>query len=184
MGIERARVMELRSGGAGYLIGDRLVLTAGAGAGNGGVRAAGTGTWVSVSPVWTSATVALLALDDPSALMMPPERTSWGRVTGRRAVAVTAMGFPPVGHDWPRDPERFVGQVVPGDGVTLAVTGAGAAGMTGAALFAGAELVGVLLPAGRAVPAATLADDPAFVEAVGGLELVDVSAPASAFPIL
>ena len=181
MGIERARVMEMRSGGAGYLIGDRLVLTAGAVAG--AARPAGSGTWLPASPLWKAAGVALLELGDPEALMMPPEPASWGRVTGRRAVAVTAMGFPPVAHDWPRDPERFVGHVMPGDGSTLAVTGAGATAMTGAALFAGAELVGVLLAGGRAVPAATLADDPAFVEAVGGLALVDVSTPASAFPI-
>jgi hypothetical protein len=181
MGIERARVMEMRSGGAGYLIDDRLVLTAGRGAGP--VRPAGAGTWVPATPVWRSSGAALLELDDPSALMMPSEGASWGRVTGRRAVAVTAMGFPPVPHDWPRDPERFVGHVVPGDGATLAVTGAGAGAMTGAALFAGAELVGVLLAGGRAVPAAALADDPDFVDAVGGLALVDVSTPASAFPI-
>ena len=178
MGIERARVMEMRSGGAGYLIDDRLVLTAGAGA----VRPAGAGRWMPTSPVWRSvAGAALLELDDPSALMMPAERTSWGRLAGRRPVAVTAMGFPPSPSEWPQDPVRFVGHVAPGDG---AVTPAAGTGMAGAALFAGAELVGVLLAGGRAVPAATLADDPAFVEAVGGLALVDVRAPASAFPIL
>ena len=180
MGIERARVLELRSGGAGYLLDDRLVLPAGAG----DVRPAGTATWRATSTVWRSAAgAALLELDDPSMLMMPPVRPSWGRVTGCRPVAVTAMGVPPGPSHWPPDPVRFVGQVVPGDGPTMAVTGPADAGMTGAALFAGAELVGVLVAGGRAVPVGTLADDPAFVDALGGLAMVAVSTPAGAFPI-
>ncbi|MDQ4089344.1 MAG: hypothetical protein M3163_03450, partial [Actinomycetota bacterium] len=81
------------------------------------------------------------------------------------------------------DPVRFVGQVVPGHAATMAVTGPTDAGMTGAALFAGAELVGVVLAGGRAVPVGTLADDPAFVDVLGGLALVSVSTPAGAFPI-
>lgn len=178
MGIERARVMEMGSGGAGYLLDDRLVLTAGAGA----VRPAGTGTWVPTSLVWRGAAgAALLELDDPSALMMPAEAMSWGRLAGRRPVAVTAMGFPPSPSEWPQDPVRFVGHVAPWDG---AVAPAAGTGMTGAALFAGAQLVGVLLAGGRALPVAALADDPSFLDAVGDVELVDVATPASAFPIL
>jgi hypothetical protein len=178
VGIERARVMEIRSGGAGYLLDDRLVLTAGAGA----VRPAGTGTWVPASRVWTSpAGAALLELDDPASLMMPAERMSWGRLTGRRPVAVTAMGFPPSPSEWPQDPVRFVGHVAPGDGAVTPATGAG---MTGAALFAGAQLVALLLAGGRALPVAALADDPSFLDAVGDMHLVDVATPASAFPIL
>jgi len=180
VGIERARVVEVRSGGAGYLLDDRLVLSASAGAG--AVRPAGTGTWLPTSAVWRSAAgVSLLELDDPSMLMLPPDRPSWGRLGGRRPVAVTAMGFPPAPSEWPRDPERFVGHIAPGDGPTLAVTPA--PGLTGAALFAGAELVGVLLAGGRAVPVTALADDPGFVDVVGRLALVAVSTPAGALPM-
>ena len=186
MGIERARVLELRSGGAGYLLDDRLVLTAGAG----DVRPAGTATWLATSAVCRSAAgAALLELDDPSMLMMPPVRPSWGRVTGCRPVAVTAMGVPPSPSHWPRDPVRLVGHVVPGDGLTMAVTGPTVAGMTGAALFAGADLVGVLVAGTelRARPVSALAADPAFVEWVGTagrLDLTSVSSPAFGLPIL
>lgn len=205
MGIERARVLEVHGRGAvraGYLIDDRLVLTAaartGTGAGSGPVevRPAGTATWLKASPGWSSpAGCALFELDDPSMLMMPPDGMRWGRVAGDRPVPVAAMGFPPAATrpTWPRDPEQFMGHVVPQGSASLAVTGCRppADGMAGAALFAGAELVGVLLAAAHAVPVAILAEDPAFVGlvmdgagAADGLALVPVSTPATAFPIL
>ena len=194
MGIERARVMEVHGQGpvgAGYLLDDCLVLTAGAGRAPADVRPAGTATWLATSPVWSSrAGAVLLELDDPAALMMPPVRPRWGRVTGRRPVAVTAMGFAPATAPtrWARDPEQFFGHVVPAESMPMTVTGSRPAGegMTGAALFAGAELVGVLVAGARALPVSALADEPGFAGLLGdedGLVLADVSTPATAFPI-
>ena len=195
MGIERARVLEIHAKGgtvgAGYLIDDRLVLTAGAGHVSAEVRPAGTATWLATSQVWSSpAGAVLLELDDPATLMMPPVLPRWGRITGRRPVAVTAMGFPPAPAPTrsARDPEQFLGHLVPAESTSLAVTGARPAGegMRGAALFAGAELVGVLLAGARALPVSGLADEPGFAALVGrdrGLALADVSTPTTAFPM-
>ncbi len=217
MGIERARVVEVHSGssatgrvGSGYLVNDRLVLTSGGIVGRQGstaVRPAGTAVWVSASLVWSAQAgdAALLEVEEPSALMMSPDALRWGQVAGRQPVAVTAIGFPPapVRPDTARDTEQFFGRLVP-DGSTSAdlsveaVTAKGSSalvgdGMSGAALFAGADLVGVLLAAAgppprlRAVPVARLADDPSFVELVGteqGLALTPVRARWGGFPIL
>jgi hypothetical protein len=196
MGIERARVMEVHAKGAavraGYLIDDRFVLTAGPGRTPADVRPAGTATWLASSPGWSSpAGAVVLELDDPAMLMMLPVLPRWGRITGRRPVAVTAMGFPPAAAParWARDPEQFFGHVVPAESSPMTITGARPAGdgMTGAALFAGAELVGVLLAGARALPVSALAAEPGFAGLVaderGGLALADVSTPATAFPI-
>ena len=189
--------------GCGYLIGDRLVLTTASVAGRTGptdVRPAATGVWRSCALRWCdpSGDVALLEVDEPSALMLSPDRTRWGRITGPRPVAVMATGFPPGGtrSGWARDPEQFLGHVVPGDADRkLVVKGhAGtrpAESMDGAALFAGAELVAVLLAAGavgpRAVPVSALAAHQPFVALVGdagSLPLTDVSTPAFGLPFL
>jgi hypothetical protein len=196
MGVEPARVLEVHAGAtvvAGYLLDDRLVLTAGAGQAPARVRPGGTATWLGASTAWSSpAGVCLLELDDPEAVLMAPEPPPWGRVVGRRPVAVTAMGFPPAPapERRARDPVRFFGHAAASDSAALAVSGGPpGAGMTGAALFAGAELVGVLLAgAARAVPAGLLAADPGFARLVAGagqvLALRDVSSPATAFPML
>lgn len=199
MGIERARVLEVHAKGwgqgtvgAGYLIDDRLVLTAGAVRAPADVRPAGSVTWLATSLVWSSpAGGVILELDDPEMLMMPPVRPRWGRISGRRPVAVTAMGFPPAAAPtrWARDPEQFFGHVIPADATPMAVAAArpAGAGMIGAALFAGAELVGVLLAGARAVPVSALAGEPGFAGLVGDdgrLALADVSTPATAFPML
>lgn len=207
MGIERARVVEVHSPasatgrvGSGYLIGDRLVLTTAGVAGRTGptdVRPAATGVWRACALQWSdpSGGVAVLEVDEPSALMLSPDRTRWGRITGARPVAVMAIGFPPGGtrSGWARDPEQFLGHLVPGEeGTALAVTGnAGARpaadGLVGAALFAGAELVAVLVAGGRAVPVSALVTHQPFVALVGDagrLPLTDVSTPASGLPIL
>jgi len=127
-------------------------------------------------------------------LMLSPVRTPFGRVGGCRPLAVTAMGFPPTGTraTWPRDPRQFLGHIEPVDiGGAMAVTGADAGeGMPGAAVLAGAELVGVLLADAdrlRAVPVAAMAEDGAFVELfgrAGRLDLTPVSAPTFSLPIL
>jgi hypothetical protein len=106
-------------------------------------------------------------------------------------VAVTAMGFAaaPAPTRWARDPEHFFGHVTPVESTTMTVTGARSdgGGMTGAALFAGAELVGLLLAGARALPVSALAGEPGFAGLVGdqpgGMVLADVSTPATAFPI-
>jgi hypothetical protein len=205
MGIERARVVEVdgRTGGvgAGYVVGDRLVLTSARLAATTGatrVRPAGTATWISASTVWTApaGAAAVLQLDEPGALMLSPERVRWGRITGARPVPVTGMGFGPadVPVAWPRDAEQFLGHVVPGNGIgdgPLAVTTnpAVGAGMSGAALFAGAELVGVLVAGARpqACTVAAMAAHGPFVDLFGDggeLALTPVSTPSSGFPIL
>ena len=193
MGIERARVVEVHAPGsptgAGYLISDRLVLTM-ARPGSAEVRPVNMGRWRTASVTWAGAHAAVLEVNEP--LGRSPGPVRWGRVEGSRPVPVTAMGFPPADGRprWVRDPVPFVGQLAPASG---AVTAAGSeppgTGMSGAAVFAGAELVGVLVAAGRlhAVPVAALADDPSFVDVVGGgreLAFTPVSTPSSGFPIL
>jgi hypothetical protein len=117
------------------------------------------------------------------------------------------MGFPAttVRPERARDAEQFLGHVTaavsPGpSATTMAVTsgGSGASaggGLSGAALFAGADVVGVLLADtdhdGRtrlgAVSAGDLADDPTFAGLVGrddGLTVTSVRTAWSGFPIL
>lgn len=207
MGIERARVVEVyapssvsRRVGSGYVVGDRLVLTAGGLVGTDGptrIRPAGTATWLGSAVVWAapSGTAAVVEIEDPAALMLPPERMPFGRITGRRPLAVTAMGVPSSSApaDWPRDAMQFIGHVVPADdGAPLAVTAneAEGNGMDGAALFAGAELVGVLAASADrllAVSVAAMAGDTAFVDLFGDageLKLTPVGAPSFGLPIL
>jgi hypothetical protein len=197
MGIERARVVEVhapgsvtRRVGAGYLIGQRLVLTAGGLVDrrqSTGVRPAGTATWYDAATVWAAADVALVEVDE---VLAPPGAMRWGEAAGRRPLPVAAMGFEPA----PARPDRwreagqFFGHLQP-DLTVDASTASRLAGdgLHGAAVFAGAELVGVLLAAGaalRAVPVPAFAGDPEFVDLVGELDLVPVSAPATGFSIL
>ncbi len=184
--------------GSGYLLTDQLVLTAGAVAGRRGsthVRPAGTGSWLAASLVWTSprGDAALLEVDEP-AVYTAPAPPRWGDLRGDRPVGVTAIGFPPAEGrpEWARDPEQLVAHVTPSGSATLAVAANRPVGdgMSGAALFAGPHLVGVLLLNGGrmvAVPAAPLAGDPVFARLVGGdrgVAVVPVSTAASVFPIL
>jgi hypothetical protein len=70
--------------------------------------------------------------------------------------------------------------------MTVTGTHPAGAGMSGAAVFAGAELVAVLLAGARALPGSALAGEPGFAGLggdQGGLALADVSTPATAFPI-
>jgi hypothetical protein len=219
MGIERVRVAEVHAPtslsqrtGSGFLVSDRLVLTAAAVAGRDGpthVRPVGAGSWMAASVVWRAARggAALLEIDGDPALISPPPLPRWGEVGGRRPVGVMAVGFPPADGrpQWPRDPEPFLGQVTPPDDrrapddPLLVTAGPGARpvgdGMSGAALFAGAHLVGVLLveggPAGplrlAAAPVAAMAADGGFVALVGDgedLPVEPVSTLVGGFPIL
>lgn len=207
MGIERARVVEVHAPtsatgrtGSGYLISDRLVLTSDRIVGRHGatdVRPATMGRWLRASVVWSArgGHAAVLEVEDPSALSVSPDPIRWGRVEGSRPVPVVAMGFPPADGrpEWVRDPVQFVGQLAPTGAPLRAVTpssGAPAGGMSGGPVFAGAELVGVLVADAErlhAVPVAGLAEDEAFVEVVGGgrgLAFTPVSTPPFGFPIL
>lgn len=182
MGIERARVVELQAG-SGYHVDGRLVLTSAGVVGRGEsveVRPSGTGTWAPATVVWRGDAV-LLEVSDRMALMPWPRPPRWGEVVGSRPVAVAALGFPPMDgrSRWAREPERWSGRLS-ADGTVQG----GAAAMPGAALFAGAELVGVLDGASRAVSVGALAADAAFVDLVGGVELVRVETPAAGFPVL
>ncbi len=196
MGIERARVVEVHAadptasrGGSGYQIDDRLVLTCAGVVGRGGeavVRAAGTAPWVPAEVVWRDegAGAALVEVDDPMALLPLPSALRWGDVVGGRPVGVMSMGFASADRrpEWPRDPVRVVGQMTP-DGSLAPVDD----GMRGAALFAGAEVVGVVVADRRAVPVRVLAGDPEFVSRAGGgrgLALHPVGAPSFGLPIL
>lgn len=204
MGIERARVVEVHSqtsasGGvcSGYLVADGLVLTAGGVAGRRGstdVRPASTAVWCSASQVWAAASgdVAILEIDDPSAVPSPPRALRWGHVSGRGPVAVAALGFPPAPGkpEWFRDAEQFFGHLLPDGEVKASSTSRVAGeGLNGAALFAGADLVGVIIAGTelRARPVSALAADPSFVELVGdagSLDLTQVSSPTFGLPIL
>jgi hypothetical protein len=182
MGIERARVIEVRAG-TGYQVDGRLVLTSAGVVGRSesvDVRPSGSGTWVPATVVWRG-DAALLEVSDPAALLPSPRPLRWGAVVGSRPVAVAALGFPPVdgGPRWARDPEQWSGRLS-ADGTVRA----DAAAMAGAALFAGAELVGVLDGVSRAVSVAAMAADDAFVDLVGGLEVVPVETQATGFPVL
>lgn len=196
MGIERARVVEVfaadaASGGAGsgYQVDDRLVLTCAAVTGRSGatvVRPAGTATWVPATVVWRddAAGASLLDVADPMSLLPYPSPLRWGDTVGGRPISVVAMGFTAADGrpEWPRDPVRYAGQMTPQGGLTTVDSG-----MHGAALFAGAELVGVVVGDRRAVPTRVLAGDPAFVDLAGGgreLTLLPVGAPAFGLPIL
>ena len=167
------------------------------GAGHCELRALGERAWVSGSVLWrdNSADVAVIGLagDVPP---LPPGSPvpRWGRVDGMEPVAVTAMGFPWAQErpDRRRDSEQLFGFIAPATTVKAglsAVTvltaaparragGSPWAGMSGAALFAGPFLVGVVVidPARfgtdrvAAAPIAPLLDD---AELAG---LLDVSA--------
>ena len=167
------------------------------GAGRCELRALGERAWMSGSVLWRdkSADVALIGLagDVPP---LPPGSPvpRWGRVDGMEPIAVSAVGFPWAQErpDRVRDSEQLFGFIAPATTVKAglcAVTvltaapagragGSPWAGMSGAALFAGPFLVGVVVvdPARFgtdrvvAAPIAPLLDD---AELAG---LLDVSA--------
>ena len=134
------------------------------GAGRCQVRALGEEAWVSGSVLWReeSADVALIGLAGD----VPPLRPGspvprWGRVDGMEPIAVSAVGFPWAQErpDRVRDSEQLFGFIAPattekaGLCAVTVLTAAPAgraggspwAGMSGAALFAGPFLVGVVV---------------------------------------
>jgi hypothetical protein len=157
--------------GSGYLVSERLVLTAwhvvrNAVNTNSAIALAcyTGGGWVDVSCTWhvEGTDACLLTVNDPA--WIPPEPTRalwWGRVVGDELVRCSAIGFPRVqtrGRD--RRLWTVVGTVTPGAAqrdALLAVTAtngaprddtglpSGWSGLSGAALFCGPWLTGMLV---------------------------------------
>src|SRR6266566_2801222 len=161
------------------------------------LRALGDRAWVSGSVLWRdeSADVAVIGLPGGMSPLPPGSPVPrWGRVDGREQIAVSAVGFPWAQErpDQSRDSEQLFGFIAPAATVKAglcAVTvqtaapadragGSPWAGMSGAALFAGPFLVGVVVVDPDrfgtdrvvAAPVASLLED---VELAG---LLDVSA--------
>ncbi|WP_345675742.1 NACHT domain-containing protein [Yinghuangia aomiensis] len=153
--------------GSGYVVGGRAVLTArhvaAAARDHGGevdVRPLRGGSdaapWRRARLVWSGdAYDAALLEADREAIPVPLPEVGWGSIDGAVPVPCTAVGFPrraagPRG----RETDQLVGHVVPLAGhksgelaVDVRGVGGGAGswgGMSGAALFAGGRLVGVL----------------------------------------
>ena len=173
-------------------------LTAGElGAGRCEVRVLDEWAWTSGSVLWRdeSADVALIGLarDVPP---LPPGSPvpRWGRVDGMEPIAVSAVGFPWAQErpDRVRDSEQLFGFIAPATTVKAglcAVTvqtsppagradGSPWAGMSGAALFAGPFLVGVVVvdPARFGADRVVAAPIAALLDDAGLAELLDVSA--------
>ena len=134
------------------------------GAGRCELRALGERAWMSGSVLWRgkSADVALIGLaGDVPPLSPGSPAPRWGRVDGMEPIAVSAVGFPWAQErpDRGRDSEQLFGFIAPATTVKAelcAVTvltaapvgragGSPWAGMSGAALFAGPFLVGVVV---------------------------------------
>jgi tetratricopeptide (TPR) repeat protein len=203
LGIERSRVTEVYAAGptgsrvgSGYVVNDGLVLTARHVVNPSSsveVRPLGQTEWMKAAVTWSdeAAEVALLRVESGGAGGDAGTPLRWGMIAGHHPVAVTAVGFPwaQVRPDATRDTEQLFGHVAPltglkADRYSVSVTtsapdraggGSGWAGMSGAALFAGPHLVGVVVvdPARFgpdrvvAIPAAVLAPDEEFGRLVG-----------------
>lgn len=157
--------------GSGYLVADRLVLTAwhvvrDASRGGASVEVAlyGRDTWYAASCTWHSGgtDACLLTVEDPS--WSPPEPTRrlwWGHVSGDELVRCTASGFPRVeARGDVRRHWQLSGVVTPraaDSAGRIAITTSNGApkdeagepsgwsGMSGAALFCGPWLTGILV---------------------------------------
>jgi hypothetical protein len=187
--------------GSGYLLGDALVLTAGhivdrARGGRCEARALGSGEWRAAERVWRGehCDAALLRFVDgnPDSEGNPARRL--GRLGGEERVPCRALGFPfaqaKEAGDL-RDTEDLTGEIAPLSGaksgrlivhIAGSVPTAGPSGhspwvgMSGAALFSGPRIVGVIVvdPARfgtdrlEAVPTTAMAAEPGFRAALYG----------------
>jgi len=198
--------------GSGYLITARLVLTAAhavvTGPGPGAdviVRFLGDGRRLAGRVAWwrrdAATDVALVEVVDPAWQPPPVPPVRWGRLTGQRGgVPCEAVGFPDAlrGPDDVRDSEHLSATVNPGtrakagrydvlipQGPTAQPRSSVWGGMSGAAVFSGELLIGVLVadPHGfssrrlTALPAEVFAGDAAFAAHAGrrGLESVELA---------
>lgn len=156
--------------GSGYRVSDTAILTAAhvvAGADDCEVRPLGARDWISGPVRWRdeSADVAVIGLAADVAPLSPGSPAPrWGEVSGPEQTGVTAIGFPWAQErrndtDRIRDSEQLFGFIAPGTTVKagyysvtvqtsrLADRAGGSpwAGMSGAALFAGPFLVGIVV---------------------------------------
>jgi tetratricopeptide (TPR) repeat protein len=187
--------------GSGYLLADGLVLTAGhvvdrARGGDCEIRPLETRDWLPARRVWRGerCDAALLRLPGIEAGPNREAVSRLGRLGGHQRAACRALGFPfaQAKDDAElRDTEDVDGEIVPLSAVKsglLTVHIAGSVpipdrsghspweGMSGAALFSGPLIVGLIVvdPARfgtdrlEAVPATALADEPAFREVLTG----------------
>jgi Trypsin-like peptidase domain len=204
MALDRRRITEVwvpdASGGgqagSGYLLENGLVLTAKhvlteAQGGKCEVRLLGSEQWAPATVLWASQSVDGALLE--SGLQAPAHtQVLWGEIQGSDLVGCTAVGFP-WAQERPgsvRDTEQLYGHVAPATAVKEGLYGISVitsppaaprkggspwSGMSGAALFSGPYLVGVIVvDPGRfgpdrvgAVPAATMFADEEAARLVG-----------------
>ncbi len=184
--------------GSGYLLADGLVLTAGhvvdiADGQHCEVRELGEERWLGAEVAWRgngNLDAALLRVKGAMRALSQVRAAAQGRIVGNEPVAARAVGFPaaqarPGGV---RDTEDLRGYVVPlsahrSGRLTISITGSVPGvvnehslweGMSGAALFCGDLLVGVVIVAPphfgadrlEAIPMTTMTEDPAFQAAL------------------
>ena len=184
--------------GSGYLLEDGLVLTAkhvlkDAQEGKCEVRLLGTEGWVPASEKWVGQSVDAALLE--SGLQSPAHsHVLWGEIKGKELTACTAVGFPWAQErpDSVRDTEQLFGHIAPVTAVKEGLYGVSVitsppaprpddgspwSGMSGAALFSGPYLVGVIVvDPGRfgpdrvgAIPVATMFADEEVARLVGSV---------------
>jgi hypothetical protein len=156
--------------GSGYLVTDQLILTAGhviRGATRVDVRPLGTAEWLVSTSVWpgdSEVDITLLRPQRPERLSTRRAPVRWGSVrSATEPISCTAVGFPwaqarPTGRREVRDTEQIFGHVAPlghAKSGRLAITvistppiartdSSGWEGMSGAAVFAGPYLIGLV----------------------------------------
>ena len=171
--------------GTAYLVTTRQLVTsahvvARATAGACDVRLLGTDVWVSAAIKWcdNGLDVALLELERPPE-RVPGDTPVWGRL-GPERIECEALGFPELQADreYGRDTEHFIGRILPYSGLKRGIINAELAGspvrrddwrgMSGSALFALGNLVGIVCEVMEngarllAVPVSRLAESPSF----------------------
>jgi Trypsin-like peptidase domain len=186
--------------GSGYLLRDGLVLTAGhvvdvAGEQDCEVRPLGEEQWLKAQVAWRGTgdcDVALLRVLASAGAMRPMQPAVLGRVVGHERVEARAVGFAAAQArpDGTRDTEDLRGEVVPlsarkSGRLTISIDGSVPEvvnghslweGMSGAALFCGGLLVGVVIVAPQhfggdrleAISLTAIASDAAFRMALTG----------------
>jgi hypothetical protein len=159
--------------GSGYFVNDHLVLTAGfiVRESDGDkiiretkVRQLGSKEWITARLVWASTDGNMALLEHDALNIESSDAPEFGEITGTNPIRCTAVGFPAfkVSHDNVRDAEQLIGDILPlshteGGLFDIALTTSFPtdpasrsgpspwAGMSGAAVFAGDYLVGLIV---------------------------------------
>jgi hypothetical protein len=183
--------------GSGYFLTDRLVLTAAHVVPLRGrpceVRPLGEVEWLPATVLWRGhrCDAALLQVEPPTTAGLAGSPTRLGRIDGPTRISARALGFPlaQAGRSGVRDTEEIEGEIVPLSGVkagllTVHIRGSVPTvdrsghspweGMSGAALFSNAHLVGVVVVDPdhfgtdrlKAVPIAAALAEPGFHKAL------------------